>query len=97
MILTCLRSFLEFPKPNYFLSVKSGPQGAQTGKIVARYENILKIEKPDVVLLNGDTNSGLGAAIAATKLGLPIAHVEAGCRLFDKFMPEEINTLTLRI
>lgn len=86
---------LEFPKPNYFLNVKSGSQGVQTGKIIARCENILKIERPDIVLLNGDTNSGLGAAIAATKLGLPIAHVEAGCRSFDKFMPEEINRVLI--
>lgn len=82
---------LELPKPNFFLKVKSGSQGIQTGQIIAKSENILKMNRPDLVLVTGDTNSGLGAAIAASKLGLPVAHVEAGCRSFDKSMPEEIN------
>jgi UDP-N-acetylglucosamine 2-epimerase len=86
---------LELPKPKHFLNVKSGSQGVQTGKIIGRCETILETEKPDIVLLNGDTNSGLGAAIASTKLRQPVAHVEAGCRSFDKFMPEEINRVLI--
>jgi UDP-N-acetylglucosamine 2-epimerase (non-hydrolysing) len=86
---------LELPKPDYFLSVKSASQGAQTGEIIARCEGILKNENPDIVLVQGDTNSALGAAIASSKLGLSIGHVEAGCRSFDKLMPEEINRVII--
>jgi UDP-N-acetylglucosamine 2-epimerase (non-hydrolysing) len=82
---------LDLPKPNHFLNVKSGSQGIQTARIIARSENILTNLKPHLVIVTGDTNSGLGAAIASSKLGLKIAHVEAGCRSFDKLMPEEIN------
>lgn len=82
---------LDLPKPNHFLNVKSGSQGIQTARIIARSENILTNVKPHLVIVTGDTNSGLGAAIASSKLGLKIAHVEAGCRSFDKQMPEEIN------
>ena len=82
---------LDLTRPDYFLNVKSGSQGIQTGRIIARSENILKNVKPDLVIVTGDTNSGLGAAIASSKLGFKVAHVEAGCRSFDKLMPEEIN------
>jgi UDP-N-acetylglucosamine 2-epimerase len=86
---------LDLPKPNHFLNVKSASQGVQTGKIIGRCERILETEKPDIVLIEGDTNSALGAAIASTKIGLPVAHVEAGCRSFDKFMTEEINRVLI--
>lgn len=82
---------LQLPKPDFFLNVKSGSQGAQTARVIARCESILKTEKPDITLIEGDTNSALGAAIASSKLGLSIGHVEAGCRSFDKTMAEEIN------
>lgn len=82
-------------EPKYFLNAKAASQGAQTGKIIAKCEEILKIEKPDALLVEGDTNSGLGAAIASSKLGVPIGHVEAGCRSFDRSMPEEINRVVI--
>jgi UDP-N-acetylglucosamine 2-epimerase (non-hydrolysing) len=86
---------LELPKPDYFLNVKPASQGVQTGEIIARCESIVKNEIPDIVLVQGDTNSALGAAIASSKLGLSIGHIEAGCRSFDKLMPEEINRVLI--
>ena len=86
---------LELPKPNYFLNVKSVSQGIQTGNIIAKSESILRRVRPDIVLVQGDTNSALGAAIASSKLGLSVGHIEAGCRSFDKTMPEEINRMLI--
>lgn len=86
---------LELPKPDYFLNVKSASQGVQTGRIIARSERILKNEMPNIVLVQGDTNSALGAAIASSKLGISVGHVEAGCRSFDKSMSEEINRVLI--
>jgi UDP-N-acetylglucosamine 2-epimerase len=86
---------LELPKPDHFLNVKSTSQGAQTGEIIAKCEGIIKNENPDIVLVQGDTNSALGAAIATSKLALSIGHIEAGCRSFDKLMPEEINRVLI--
>lgn len=88
------QNFLEelcLPTPQYFLDVKSGSHGVQTAKILQRSEKLLRKEKPDVVLVEGDTNSVLGVALAAVKLKIPVGHIEAGCRCFDKTMPEEIN------
>ena len=82
---------LELARPNYFLNAKTQSQGIQTGRIIARSESILKNEKPDLVMVTGDTNSGLGPAIASSKLGFKVAHGKAGCRSFDKSMAEEIN------
>lgn len=81
------------PAPNYFLDVKSGSQGAQTARVIQRTEKLLKKEKPDMILVEGDTNSALGAALASVKLKVPVGHVEAGCRCFDRTMPEEVNRL----
>jgi len=86
---------LELPEPSFFLDVKSGSQGFQTAKIISRSERLIKKERPDVVLVEGDTNSALGVALAASKLKIPIGHVEAGCRSFDKNMPEEINRVLI--
>jgi UDP-N-acetylglucosamine 2-epimerase (non-hydrolysing) len=86
---------LELPKPDYFLNIEPASQGVQTGEIIARCESILKNENPDILLVLGDTNSALGAAIASSKLGLSIGHIEAGCRSFDKLMPEEINRVLI--
>lgn len=86
---------LELPKPDYFLNVKSSSQGIQTANTIVGCERILSSEKPDIALVEGDTNSALGASIAASKLHIPIGHVEAGCRSFDKFMPEEINRVLI--
>ncbi|HEY4439441.1 MAG TPA: UDP-N-acetylglucosamine 2-epimerase (non-hydrolyzing) [Candidatus Elarobacter sp.] len=84
---------LELPEPDLFLEVGSGTQGEQTARILERVERAIGEVRPDVMLLRSDTNSTLGAALAAAKLGLPIIKVEAGMRSFDRTMPEEINRI----
>lgn len=82
---------LKLPKPHQFLGVGSGTHGEQLARIIQKVEKVLRDSRPDVVVVEGDTNSALGAALAARKLGIHIAHVEAGCRSHDFSMPEEIN------
>jgi UDP-N-acetylglucosamine 2-epimerase (non-hydrolysing) len=84
---------LGMPSPHIYLGVGSGTHAEQTGKVMIGYEKILLEQRPDLVVVVGDVNSTVAATLAATKLGIEVAHLEAGLRSFDRTMPEEINRL----
>lgn len=84
---------LEMPEPKYFLGAGGGSHAEQTAKIMVEFEKIILAEKPDLVLVVGDVNSTIACSLSAKKLHIPVAHVEAGLRSFDRTMPEEINRI----
>lgn len=84
---------LELPEPHFYLGVGSGSHAEQTAKIMIEFEKVLLNEKPDLVIVVGDVNSTIACSLVAVKLGIKVAHVEAGLRSFDRSMPEEINRL----
>lgn len=84
---------LDIPEPDLNLGVGSGPHGRQTARVLEAMEALLAERRPDALLVVGDVNSTLASTLAAVKLGIPVAHVEAGLRSFDRSMPEEINRL----
>ncbi len=88
-------SELGVPEPDHMLGVGSGSHGEQAARVIKGLEPVLREERPDLVLVPGDVNSTLAAALCAAELGIPIAHIESGLRSFDREMPEEINRIVV--
>jgi UDP-N-acetylglucosamine 2-epimerase (non-hydrolysing) len=88
---------LRLPRPDVYMGVGSGPHGEQTGKIMIEFERVVARESPSLVVVVGDVNSTMACTLVAVKMGVPVAHVEAGLRSFDRGMPEEINRMVTDI
>lgn len=88
---------MQIPKPRYSLHIGGKSHSSMTGEMLIELEKIMIQEKPDMVLVYGDTNSTLTGALSASKLHIPVAHVEAGMRSFNKKIPEEVNRYLLTI
>ncbi len=84
---------LKLPNPDYYLGIGSGSHARQTGMMLERIETVLQKEKPKVIIVYGDTNSTLAGALVTAKLNLPVAHVEAGLRSYNRTMAEEVNRI----
>ena len=84
---------LELPQPDFYLGVGSGTHAEQTAKIMVEFEKVLQRQRADLVVVVGDVNSTVSCSLVSAKMGIPVAHVEAGLRSFDRSMPEEINRL----
>ncbi|MDR3610679.1 MAG: UDP-N-acetylglucosamine 2-epimerase (non-hydrolyzing) [Ignavibacteriaceae bacterium] len=84
---------LELPKPDFYLGVGSGTHAEQTAGIMIKFEKVLEKENPDLIIVVGDVNSTIACSLTAAKMGIKIAHIEAGLRSFDNTMPEEINRI----
>ena len=84
---------MKIPKPHYFLGIGGKSHGAMTGQMIEKIEAVLVDEEPDWVLVYGDTNSTIAGAMAASKLHIKVAHIEAGLRSFNMRMPEEVNRI----
>jgi len=88
---------LELPRPDIYMGIGSGAHGEQTGRIMIEFEAVLQREMPDLVIVVGDVNSTMACTLVAVKMGVAVAHVEAGLRSFDRQMPEEINRMVTDI
>ena len=84
---------LELPQPSEYLGIGSGTHAEQTAKVMIEFEKIIDKVKPDLVIVVGDVNSTVACTLVSVKKGIPVAHVEAGLRSFDRTMPEEINRI----
>jgi UDP-N-acetylglucosamine 2-epimerase (non-hydrolysing) len=93
MMSAIFREELDMPAPGYVLGVGSGSHAVQTARVMERIEPVIEAEQPDLVIVPGDVNSTLAVALVAVKLGVRLAHLEAGLRSFDRTMPEEINRI----
>ncbi len=88
---------LELPRPDFYLGISGGSHTSQTSRIMLELEKVFDTEKPDLLIVPGDVNSTLAGSLVASKMGIPLAHVESGLRSFDRSMPEEINRMVTDI